>query len=335
MSTPIATHDTAAEADSAERRKKAGRVALVLLTQYPMILALVILLVVTTFAYPNFWSTDNLLNVVTQNVGLALCCCGMTYVIICGGFDLSVGSVFAAGAMVYISCLDHLPVELAVVLSILIGGLCGLLNGIIINVLKVNTFVATLGSASVFIGLITLYAGSNAAFATSSDYTYLGTAKFAGFPVSGWIVLVVILISGIVLARTTFGRAVYAIGGNHEAARLSGLRVGAVSTATFVVIGVLAALGGVFTASQLGTATPSFVGNITLNSIAIVIIGGTALTGGEGAIWRTMVGLAIIAVLNNLFTSLNFQAELQTVFQGAIVIFAVAMEVWLLRRRKS
>jgi len=220
-----------------------------------------------------------------------------------------------------------------VILSLLLGLGMGAVNGIIINVMRVNPFVATLGTSSIFIGLITIYAGATATFATSSSYLYLGTAKVAGVPLSGLIAIIILIISGFVLARSTYGRSVYAVGGNQEAARLSGIRVGVVSASTFMIIGVMAALGGVFTASQLGTASPNFVGNITLQAIAVVIVGGTALTGGEGAIWRTVVGLAIIAVIVNLFTSLNFSPDLQTVFEGLIVILAVAMDVWILHQR--
>jgi ribose transport system permease protein len=298
-----------------------------------MVLALVVLLIVTTFLDSTFWTSANLQNLLSQNVGLMLCACGMTFVIIAGGFDLSVGSVYAAGAMFYISFLGQLPAPLAVILSLLLGLGMGAVNGIIINVMRVNPFVATLGTSSIFIGLITIYAGATATFATSSSYLYLGTSKVAGVPLSGLIAIIILIMSGFVLARSTYGRSVYAVGGNQEAARLSGIRVGVVSASTFMIIGVMAALGGVFTASQLGTASPNFVGNITLQAIAVVIVGGTALTGGEGAIWRTVVGLAIIAVIVNLFTSLNFSPDLQTVFEGVIVILAVAMDVWILHQR--
>jgi ribose transport system permease protein len=304
-----------------------------LIARYPMVLALVILLIVTTILYPGFWETTNLSNMLSQNVGLMLAATGMTFVIMAGGFDLSVGAVFAAGAMFYISFLGDIPAPIAVILALLLGGVCGLINGLIINWLRVNPFVATLGTASIFLGLITIYAGATAQFAEEKSFLYLGNTKIAGFPLDATIGIIVLIIAGIVLARSTFGRSVYAVGGNNEAARLGGIRVGVVSSATFVIIGVLAALGGVFTASKLGTAQPNFVGNITLQSIAVVILGGTALTGGEGAMWRTAVGLAIIAVMVNLFTAKNFSPELQTVFQGAVVIAAVAMDVWILRRR--
>jgi ribose transport system permease protein len=322
--------------DEAETRPQSPKgIAIAAVTRYPMVLALVVLLIVTTILYSNFWTTTNLQNLLSQNVGLMLCACGMTFVIIAGGFDLSVGSVYAAGAMFYISFLGQLPAPIAIILAILLGLGMGAVNGVIINVLRVNPFVATLGTSSIFIGLITIYAGATAAFASSSSFLYVGTAKVLGVPLSGLVAIIILIISGIVLAKTTYGRSVYAIGGNKEAARLSGMRVGVMSASTFVMIGGMAALGGVFTASQLGTASPTFVGNITLESIAVVIIGGTALTGGEGAIWRTAVGIAIIAVMVNLFTSLNFSPDLQTVFEGAVVIAAVAMDVWILHQRAS
>ncbi len=319
--------------DVRDQRSSSPRAVVGLIARYPMVLALVILLIVTTILYPGFWEVDNLRNLLSQNVGLMLCAVGMTFVIMAGGFDLSVGAVFAAGAMFYISFLGDLPAPVAVILALLLGGACGLINGLIINWLRVNPFVATLGTASVFLGLITIYAGATAQFAEEQDYLWLGTTQVAGFPLDATIGIIILIIAGVVLARSTFGRSVYAIGGNKEAARLSGIRVGSVSSATFVIIGVLAALGGVFTASKLGTAQPNFVGNITLQSIAVVIVGGTALTGGEGAMWRTAVGILIIAVIVNLFTAKNLSPELQTVAQGAIVIAAVAMDVWILHRR--
>jgi ribose transport system permease protein len=331
--TTQATLPPPAISESKVQERSARAVVMGLLTRYPMVLALIILLIVTTILDGTFWTSANLQNLLSQNVGLMLCACGMTFVILAGGFDLSVGSVYAAGAMFYISFLGQLPAPVAVILSLLLGVAMGAVNGIIINVMRVNPFVATLGTSSIFIGLITIYAGATATFATSSSYLYLGTAKVVGIPLSGLVAIVILIISGFVLARSTYGRSVYAVGGNQEAARLSGIRVGVTSASTFMIIGIMAALGGVFTASQLGTASPNFVGNITLQSIAVVIVGGTALTGGEGAIWRTVVGLAIIAVIVNLFTALSFSPDLQTVFEGLIVILAVAMDVWILHQK--
>lgn len=316
-------------------RLSAGRMAESLIYQYPMVIGLAILLIVTSIIYPGFWDVNNLQNLLQQNVGLMLCSVGMTFVILAGGFDLSVGSVYAAGAMFYIHFLGKTPAPIGVLLAILLGVLFGAVNGGIINVLRVNPFVATLGTSSIFIGVITIYTGATASFATDQSYLWLGNTKVAGIPIDGLFGLIIMLISAVILWRSTFGRSIYALGGNREAARLSGIRVGWISALTFILIGAMAAFGGVCAASQLGTATPNFVGNVTLEAIAVVIIGGTALTGGEGAMWRSLVGLAILAVITNLFTAKNLSPNLQTVFEGVIVIIAVCMDVWIRHRRAS
>ena len=208
-----------------------------------------------------------------------------------------------------------------------------MINGLLVNFFRINPFVATLGTSSVFIGLMTLYAGANARFSSSDEYGFAGSFKWNDLiPLSSLIGAAIFVIAAVVLAKTTYGRSVYAVGGNKEAARLSGIRVGLISATTFVLIGGLAALGGVFTASQLGSAVPNFVGNMTLDAIAVVIIGGTSLIGGEGAMWRTGVGVAILAIVNNLFSAMNLAPALQLVFKGVIVIVAVGADVYIRRR---
>ena len=306
------------------------------LIHYPMLWVLVVLLIATTYLYPGFWSPINLQNMLMQNVALTLASIGMTFVIMAGGFDLSVGAVYASGAVLYLSFDGTLPAVAAVFAAIALGAVCGIINGTLVNFFHINPFVATLGTASAFIGLMTLYAGANIRFSASDEYGFAGGFKFGdNVPFSAIVGVVIFVTGAVVLARTTYGRSVYAVGGNREAARLSGIRVGIISASTFVIIGALAALGGVFTASQLGTAQPNFVGNMTLDAIAVVIIGGTSLIGGVGAMWRTAVGLAILAIVNNLFSSMNLAPSLQLVFKGVIVIVAVGADVWSRRRQTA
>jgi len=307
-----------------------------LLTGYPMLWVLLGLLILTTILYPGFWTLLNITNILTQNTGLILASIGMTFVLIARGFDLSVGAIYAAGAVFYVSMDGVMPAWIAVILSVIVGLLFGVINGLLINWIGINPFVATLGTSSAFIGLMTLYAGANVKFSVSEDYSFLGSFKIGGaIPLSNIVVIVLFVIAAIVLAKTTYGRQVYAIGGNPEAARLSGIRVGLISASTFVLIGGLAAFGGVFTASLLGTAQPNFVGDMTLDALAVVIIGGTSLVGGEGAMWRTAVGAAILMIINNLFSSLNLEPALQLVFKGTIVVAAVAVDVWSRKRQTS
>ena len=306
------------------------------LIRFPMLYVLVVLLALTTYLYPGFWDPTNLQNLMMQNVALVLASIGMTFVIMAGGFDLSVGAVFATGAVFYLSFDGVAPAWVAVLVAIAIGLLCGVINGVLVNVFHINPFVATLGSSSAFIGIMTLYAGANTKFSASDEFGFLGTYRWQDLvPLSTVVSIAIFVIAAIVLAKSTYGRSVYAVGGNKEAARLSGIRVGLISASTFVIIGGLAALGGAFTASQLGTAQPNFVGTITLDAIAVVIIGGTSLIGGEGAMWRTAVGLAILAIVNNLFASLNLDPSLQLLFKGVIVIVAVGVDVWTRRRHST
>lgn len=331
--TTSAERTTTASPDPGTSRRSQSPVRVV--TEFPMVWVLVALLIVTTVLYPGFWTATNITNLLSQNTGLVLAAIGMTFVIIAGGFDLSVGASFAAGAVVYVSLDGVAPVTVAVIISVLVGLGFGLINGLLVNWLHVNPFVATLGTSSAFLGAITLYAGANVKFSVSKEFSFLGSYRWGVVPLSNVVIVIIFLIGAVVLAKTTYGRAVYAVGGNIEAARLSGIRVGLTSGSTFVLIGGLAALGGVFVASQLGTAQPNFAGTMTLDAIAVVIIGGTTLLGGEGAMWRTAVGFAILAVVNNLFSSLNLEPALQQIFKGAIVVAAVAVDVWTRRRRAS
>jgi ribose transport system permease protein len=306
------------------------------LGRYPMLIVLAGLLVLATVIYPDFWTVLNLQNLLSQNAPLAVASAGMTLVMIAGGFDLSVGAAFGAGAVFYISMDGTLPAAVAVLGSLLIGVIIGIFNGAIVNVLGVNPFVATLGSASIITGLVSLYyTHAKTKYADSSSYRVLGTNKWAGVPVPAVVAVVVLVIAGLVLARTVYGRSIYALGGNAQAARLNGLRVGVVSASTFVIIGALATLGGVLQASQVATADPSFGVTLTLDAIAVVIIGGTSLLGGDGAVWRTVVGIAILAIINNVFAAKSIDASLQSVIKGAIVIVAVAIDVFVHRRQSS
>ena len=302
--------------------------------KHPMLLVLAAELVVTSIIYPRFWSVVNLQNLLTQNSPLAVAAAGMTLVIIAGGFDLSVGAVFGAGAVFYVSLDGTLPVGLAILAVAVLGAVFGLFNGSVVNLLGVNPFVATLGSASAVTGLVSLYYyHSSTKYTKDASFKTLGTSTWLGIPASFAVAAVIIIILGLVLAKTTYGRSIYAVGGNTQAARLSGLRVGLVSASTFVLIGILASLGGLLQASAVGTADPTFGATLTLQAIAVVIIGGTSLLGGDGAVWRTVVGIAILAVLDNVFAAKNIDPNLQSVIQGLIVIIAVAAEVWFQRRK--
>jgi ribose transport system permease protein len=328
--------DKPAVGDRLPSRKGSSPSPMRWLLRYPMVGVLAILLIFTSIVNPGFWDTVNLQNLIVQNVSLLVVAIGVTFVLIAGGFDLSTGAIYAACAIVYLAMDDKFPAPVGLLIALALGAALGAINGVIVNVFKINPFIATLATASVITGGMTLYVGDNIRYQTTESYSYIGNTKFFDWlPLSFLIGLVLFVIGGIVLARSTFGRSVFAVGGNREAARLNGLRVGLISGATFTILGAMAALGGVFTGSLLGTAQPDMVGTVTLDAIAIVIIGGTSFMGGEGAMWRTGVGLAIVAVMQNLFAAENYDPSLQLVFKGLILLLAVGADVWVRKSSRS
>jgi ribose transport system permease protein len=316
-------------------RLSAGTNLQQLLLKYGMFWTLILVPILGRILYSDFLSAANINNMVAQVAPVGVVAVGMTYVIIAGGFDLSVGSVYAGASVTYASFANSTgSLWAAFVLTLGLGALCGAINGFIITVVRVNAFVTTLSTASLFSGLSYLYAKNSTITANSLSFGTLGNGKWGGVWITVYLIVGLIAVAGLLLARTPYGRKVYAIGGNREAARLAGIRVNLTLTSTYVICGACAAVAGMITASQIGVGEPGIGSTITLSSIAIVIIGGTSLLGGEGSIWRTIVGIAIWGMLANLFNSLAFSTGTQLVLTGLIVLFAVALDALARRTRK-
>jgi ribose transport system permease protein len=316
-------------------RRSARQIVEHLLFHYAIVWALVVLAIVSNILYPGFFEIANLRNILSQNAPVGLVAIGMTFVMIAGGFDLSVSAIFAAAGVCFAKFAGTMPLGLAFTCALLIGIGCGAVNGLIVTRLRVNPFVATLGSASVFSGLAYLYSNSAPIVPTNPDFLNLGNEEWFGVPASIVIFAGVFAIGTLVLAKSVFGRSVYAVGGNAEAARLAGMRIDLVRFTTYAITGGCAALGGMIIASRTGVGQANVGELVTLDSIAMVIIGGTSLLGGEGAMWRTLVGLLILATINNLFNSLALDTAAQAVVKGMIVIAAVALDSWTRRRRAA
>lgn len=300
-----------------------------LLLRYGLIFVLIGLVAVSQALYPRFLDPQNIKNILSQNAPLGIIAAGMTLVMITRGFDLSVGAVYAAGATLFASlAVAGWPLWLAGGATLVMGLVAGLINGTIITRVNVNPFVATLGTTSVFSGLALLYSNSSPFVVSGQAFTVIGRGSTLGIPVSVWILGAVLVVGEFVLARTVYGRALYAIGGNDEAARLAGLRTALLRTSTYVICGVCAALGGMIIASRLSIGQADIGASMALDSIAVVVIGGTSLMGGEGSIWRSAVGLLIVAVLTNLLDSLAVDSNYQLVIKGSIVVAAVALDAF-------
>jgi ribose transport system permease protein len=324
-----AASTTAGSARSATTSQRALRFVL----EYAMIAVLIVLVVVATIAYPGFLSPTNLSNIVSQNAPLGLVAIGMTFVIIAGGFDLSVGSTYALTAVVYAGVARDQNLVAAAVVALVIGVVVGTVNGALITRFRVNPFVATLGTSSAISGFALVYSNAYPIFVENPDFTTLGTGRVAGIPIASIIMVVAFVIAAFVLHRTIYGRSLFALGGNWEAARLAGLRVDLLRASTYAVTGLLTAMAGMMIASRLNVGQPDIGALLPLDAIAVVVVGGTSLLGGEGAIWRTAVGLAVLAALTNLFYAMSIDLHWQLVIKGAIIVGAVALDAYVRRTR--
>lgn len=315
-------------------RNGGGRRALDFAFRFATVGVLLVLLIITTILYDGFWDPDNLRNILSQNVPIGLIAIGMTYVIISGNFDLSVGAVLAAGAVFYASVGDEWPQILGVLATLLVGAGAGLINGLVVTKWNVNSLIATIGTGAIFSGLTYLYSGSSPIDVVNPDFSTLGLAKVGSIPLAGVILGIAFVVAGIVLTRSIYGRSLFAVGGNAEAARLAGIRVDAIRISVFVLVGVCSALAGAVLASQLSIGEPSIGATTALDAFAIVVIGGTSVAGGEGAIWRTAVGLAILSVMTNLFNSLTLTDANQSIAKGAILVAALGLDALARSRRR-
>jgi ribose transport system permease protein len=301
--------------------------------RFAMVWVLIALSIVSDILYPGFFAIGNVRDILTQNAPEGLVALGMTFVIIAGGFDLSVAATYAAAGVAFASFSSHMPVGVALILALLVGVVAGCINGVIITRLRVNPFVATLGTSSVFAGLALMYSHSEPVVPTKTSFGTMDATNIAGIPSSIVIFFGAFIIGSLILSKSVFGRSIYAVGGNAEAARLAGIRVERIRFVTYVITGLCAAVAGAIIASRTGVGQADIGTNVTLDSIAMVIIGGTSLLGGEGAMWRTLVGLLILATINNLFDSLALSTALQELVKGAIVVGAVALDSRIRNRR--
>jgi len=299
-----------------------------------MIVVLFVLIVGSAVADSQFLSSNNLLNLLLEWAPVGLMAVGMTYVILAGGFDLSVGGTYAAAAVMYAGLANLLGVLPALVLTLLGGALVGLINGMIVTGLQVNPFVTTLGTGFVLRGGALVATGATPILVSKNGFDTLGAGDLLGISIPALLLLLFLTVGGLVLSFTVFGRDVFAVGGGEEAARLSGVAVKPVRVATYMATGVGAALAGMILASRLGSGQADVGANIELDVITVVVVGGTALAGGEGAMWRTAVGVAILAVLGNSFDRLQVSPFYQLVIKGVIVVFAVAVDSYGRRKRQ-
>jgi ribose/xylose/arabinose/galactoside ABC-type transport system permease subunit len=247
-------------------------------------------------------------------------------VLIGGGFDLSVGATLALSATLSAAIAEHNAPGLAFAAAIGLGLGVGVINGLLVAKANVNPFVATLGTAQMVRGFALIYSNGDSISMDNSFYDWLGAGQMGIFPVSFLLMVVVLVVFGLILAYSVYGRRLYSVGGNAEASFLSGIRTDALRASTYVISGGCAALAGALYAGRIGTGQGNLAAGIELDVIAAALIGGISIAGGQGAIWRAAAGVGLLAMLQNFFNQQNIGGFWQLVFKGAIIITAVGLD---------
>lgn len=300
---------------------------------YTMLLFLVALFIVCILFVPRFATGGNLMNVLIQIAINALLATGMTFVILSDGIDLSVGSVAALAGIVGTATIKLFPeagigmsVLIILVTALVVGGVCGAINAFSVAKLNVPPFIATLAMMNIARGFAYVYTDSKPVFGLPDSYGWVGLRTIGIIPVTVIVMLIVLVGAYIILARTCFGRYVYAVGSNAEVAKLSGINVMRIKCFVYIVCGILAALGGVVLSSKLQSGQPNAAQGYELNAIAAVAMGGTSMSGGRGGMIQTVFGLCAIGIINNALSLLGVSSYWQTITLGVIILIAVIID---------
>jgi ribose transport system permease protein len=313
----------------------ARRINVAVIRDYGVVVAFVALFITLSVASKPFLTWSNIKNLAFQTAPVGIIAIGGTFVFIAGGFDLSVGAISGFGAIIAGKLFlgAGMGVWAAMILGMLVGLGCGVGNGLLVTLGRVNAFIATLATSIIIYGLAQVITGGNLVSIDAPRWTRLGLGTFLGIGYPAFVWLGFALIGGFLLSRTNFGRYVYAAGGNAEAARLAGVRINVIRAITFAISGLAAGIAGVILFSEVGTAQWNANQGIEFDSITAIVLGGTSLLGGEGAIWRSVLGAFFLQMIGNGFDLLGTTPQWQYVIKGLILAAAVSLDAWARRRR--
>ena len=307
------------------------------LRDYGIVVALLAIVLALSLSTSTFLSGSNLVNLLDQCSVVGLLAAGATTCIISGVFDLTASASLALSAIVGVQVGRVLGVLPGFAAAVVAGALIGLLTGMIVVRSGVNSFISTLDTRIINRGVAVVVTGGSFVYPLAKDSENFGMMTWPSlFTLTSATVLFLVVVAAIavLISSTTFGRRVYAVGGNVEAARLSGIRVGGVHVAAYVVSGICSALAGIILSSRAGSADSSMATGMELTAIAATVIGGTSILGGEGAIWRGVVGALLLTLIGNGFNLLGWNTTYQQVVQGCLILLAVAVDRYLRKRAR-
>ena len=297
-----------------------------LYSRFGIFIILIVTVIIAALLNPAFFSGSNLLNVLRQNVVVGVIACGALLVLICGEVDLSPGSVAAfTGCMAAIVMVSTQNVLIAVAAGLGMGAVFGFLNGIIVTKCRIPSFIMTLATQQIARGAILAITDSKP-ITSLGDFTWLGQGYIGPIPVPVVIFLIILALTWFILNRLRFGRYMYAVGGNREAAKASGISVDWVKTRAMTFAGIMSALGGIILMSRVNSGQPTGGEGLEFDAITAVIIGGTSMNGGVGNIYGTIAGVLFVGVLTNIMTLLNISSYFQQIVQGVIIALAVIID---------
>lgn len=294
------------------------------------LIGLIVLIVVVSSINNVFLSTGNLLNLLRQVSVNGLIAFGMTFIILLGGIDLSVGAILGYSSAIMASLVvAGQPPLVAILACVLVGALLGTVNGLLVAYGKIAPFIATLATMTIFRGFTLIFTNGNPISGISSGgnlFHFIGRETVLGVPFPILIFAVIFILLFVLLHKTAFGRKVYAIGGNEKAAHIVGIHIAKVKILVFGLSGVMSAISGIIITSRLGSAQPNAGISYELDAIAAVVLGGTSLSGGRGRLFGTLVGVLIIGVLNNGLNILGVSSFYQEVAKGVVILIAVLLD---------
>lgn len=293
-----------------------------------IIVGLLSLCVGLSIAADSFATTTNFFNVVRQICINLFLACGMTFIILLGGIDLSVGSVIAVSGCISAGMVtwNGFPVGVGIIIGIFFGCLVGLLNGLIVSTTTIPAFIVTLATMNIGRGIARIYTNAQTISVMQPAYMFWGKGKILGLPIQLYLIIVVILVCSFILNRTKLGKHIYATGGNRQAAEYAGINTKKVTLFVFVFSGLLASLAGILTVGRTFSATMVMGQSAEMDAIAAVVLGGTSMSGGKGSISGTVIGVIIIGVLNNGMNLLGIDSSWQYVVQGIVILIAVYID---------
>ncbi|WP_449276973.1 ABC transporter permease [Leucobacter sp. GX24907] len=314
--------NTTATQVRARKKFSLGEVAI----EYAVLILLAIVLVALAILSPSFFTFGNIVNILNQNAPLVIIAAAGTFVIISGNFDLSTGAMFSvAGVVSAWLAVTTENVWLALLAAPVVGLVLGAFNGVVITRLRVHSFLATLASSMIFTTIAVLITGGSLITVTTPGFTSLGRDRVGGIFIAVFVMIAVVAAFWFLLSRTVFGRHVYAVGGNAEAAELSGIHVTRTRIIVFVLSGLAAGSAAAIGVSRIASGQPLAGSGLELSAIAAVILGGTSIYGGIGAVWRSIAGVFLIALIGNGFDLLNLNPQLKDMVTGFIILAAVGL----------